>query len=389
MNGGKTMKSIILISLLVLLGACGSQEPEAAGTVPDSTAVSEAPVTEEYSLPEADVYLTVTDSIGVEIGDSNFVFGAIAGGLFTPGGNIAVLDMQKMRVSIFSPEGEFLTSVGRQGSGPGEFLMPAGFTFLPQGDLIVSDAMGGKLVRFDSLYAYVGDVAGFFPSPPSTLAGVGPDAIVGMKPDFLQDETGMYMGFTVARWEWGQVEPAIVYYSDMKPFDPNDLSSIGESIVFFGAAPGTPIFTAPMTSEEFTFTAWSAEGEELYTVTNDHFQRVQKTQEEIDLETELVNARMVQQGMPPEMANWEPEPYRLAIAGLSPDGMGRLWVTRGTTLTPTFDVYDMEGNLLFTAALDAGESASTWAVIIGADRFLAFDANPEDYPRLYIGDLPR
>jgi hypothetical protein len=383
------MKTMALLAALALLSACGSQEPEAGVPVADSTTVSDAPATEEYSLPEADVYLTVADSIGVEIGDSNYVFGALAGCAITPGGDVAVLDMQKMRVSVFSAEGEFITSVGRQGSGPGEFLMPAGFAFLPQGDLIVSDAMGGKLVRFDSAYAYVGDVAGFFPAPPATLAGVGPDAVVGMKPEFTQNEEGMFMGFTVARWDWGQAEPSIVYYTKTDPFDPADLSSLGSSLVFFGAAEGTPVFTTAMSSEEYRFTAWSPEGVELYTVTDDNYERVRKTQEEIDLETEMVNARMIQQGMPPEMANWEPEPFRLAIAGISPDGMGRLWVTRGTTMTPTFDVYDMEGNLLFTAALDVGERSSTWAVVIGGDRFLAFDANPEDYPRLYIGNLPR
>lgn len=382
------MKKAILIVGMLLLVACGSQGQEADLSEEGIDQGSETAATEEYTLPEADVYLTLSDSVGVEIGDSNYVFGAITGAMFTPDGDIAVLDIQKIRVSLFDPQGEFLTSVGRQGSGPGEFLLPAGFTFLSQGDLIVSDAMGGKLVRFDSNYVHVGDVSGFFPSPPAMLAGVGPDVLIGMKPDFVQDETGMYMGFTVARWDWGQAEPSVVYYSDMDPFDPSDLSSIGESIVFFGAGPGTPVFTTPMSSEEYCITAWSAEGEELYTITDENFSRVRKTQEEIDLEREMVNARMVQQGMPPEMANWDPDPYRIAVAGIFPDGNGRLWVTKGTSRTPTFDVYDMDGNLLFTAALDAGERADTWGVVIGGGRFLAFDANPEDFPRLYIGDLP-
>jgi len=381
------MKKVLSAALLALLTACGGGEPAAGGTAADST-VAVAPSDEVYALPDADVYLTVTDSIGVEIGDSNYVFGAIGGAGISPLGEIVVLDLQKIRLSRFTIDGDFVGSVGRSGSGPGEFLLPVGFTFLSQGDMIVSDAMGGKLVRFDSTFAHVGDVAGFFPAPPATLAGVGPDAIVGMKPEFTQNEEGMFMGFTVARWEWGQSEPSIVYYTKSDPFDPADLSSLGESLVFFGAAEGTPVFTCPMSTEEYVFTAWAGDGTELFTVTDEDYEQVRKTQEEIDLETEMVNARMVQQGMPPEMANWEPDPCRLAIAGIAPDGMGRVWVTRGTTLTPTFDVYDMEGNLLFTAALDAGERAKTWAVQICGDRFLAFDANPEDYPRLYLGSLP-
>jgi len=121
---------------------------------------------------------------------------------------------------------------------------------------------------------------------------------------------------------------------------------------------------------------------------DEDFQRIRKTQEEIDLETEMVNNRMVQQGMPEGMANWEPDPYRTAVAGLWFDARDRIWVTRGTTVTPSFDVFDMEGSLLFTAALDAGEKASTWQAMIQEDRLIAFDVDPELYPQVFIADLP-
>ncbi len=48
----------------------------------------------------------------------------------------------------------------------------------------------------------------------------------------------------------------------------------------------------------------------------------------------------------------------------------------------------MDGNILFTAALDAGERASTWQVLIQENQFLAFDADPELYPQVFIGELP-
>ncbi len=381
------MKRLILLALILLLAACGSEEPAETEPAADVTDASPA-ASEEYVLPEADHYLTVTDSMGIEIGDTNYVFGQIAGVEFTPDGDIAVLDIQKMAIGIYSRDGEFITRVGRQGSGPGEFLLPVGFTYLPQGDLIVSDAMGGKLIRFDSSLEYVGDVIGFFPSPPAALSGVDSMAIVGMKPEFEQSEEGMFMGFTIARWVWDAAEPAHVYYTKSEPFDPTDLSSIGGSLVVFGASEGTPVFTSPMSSEEYTFTAWTTEGEEIFTFVDEDYERVLKSQEEIDLETEIVNARMVQQGMPSEMANWEPDPYRMSVTGLYPDDFGRLWVGKGTNSSPTFDVFDMEGNFLFTAAIDAGERTSTWGVLVSHDGFLAFDANPEDYPVVYWGDLP-
>lgn len=380
---GNLMKKLLFIAILTLVFSCGNQESPVEDVVEEITSLSE-----EYALPEADVYLTLSDSIGIELGDSNYVFGAIAGVSITPEGDIAVLDMQKNCVSLFSSEGEFIRRIGRHGSGPGEFMYPAGMAFFPEGEMVVCDAMGSKLIYFDSDLEYESDLEGFFPSPPAVISGLEGGAIVGMKPVFLQNEEGMFMGFIIARWEKGQVEPAVVYHSRMSPFDPSDLSSVGEDVLFFGTAPDGTVFTTAMSSEVYEFTAWNSEGEELYTVSEDDFERVLKTQEEIDIETEIVNNRMIQQGMPPDMANWEPDPYRTAIAGFGVDGQGHLWVRLGTTETPSFDIYDLDGNFLFTAALDAGKRANTWGVLIENDKFIAFDVDPDFYPQIFIGDLP-
>ena len=196
------------------------------------------------------------------------------------------------------------------------------------------------------------------------------------------------MGFTIARWEMGEAEPSVVYFESMSPFDPSDLSTMQDDIVNFGASPEGLVLTASLSTETYTFTLWSPEGQEIFTFVDEDYERVRKTQAEIELEAEMVNARMIQQGMPESMANWEPDPYRSAVSGLWFDGMDRIWVTRGTTRTPSFDVFDLQGNLLFTAALDAGEGAMSWQVIIRDDMFIAIDADPELYPQVFIGDIP-
>ena len=390
------MKKFSAFALLLLLAlACGGQQAEEpVADVTDEQVTP--PAQEEYVLPEADQYITIRDSIGVELGDSNYVFGQLAGADITPEGNLAILDLQKTCISIFNPRGDFLTRIGRQGSGPGEFQMPAGMTFFPLSEddgeglpgCAVCDAMGGKIVYFDRELEYMTNVQGFFPSPPAVLVGVRDGAIVGMKPEFEQNEEGMFMGFTIGRWEFGETSPSVVYFESMSPFDPSDLSTMQDDIVSFGANPEGYVLTAPLATDRYTFTLWTPEGQEIFTYLEEDYQRVPKTQEEIDLETEMVNNRMVQQGMPEGMANWEPDPYRTAVAGLWFDARDRIWVTRGTTVTPSFDVFDMEGSLLFTAALDAGEKASTWQAMIQEDRLIAFDVDPELYPQVFIADLP-
>ena len=382
------MKVLLPIFILIIFLGCGDpatdEVQEENLEVTTTAAADEVP----YVLPEADYYLTVSDSIGVELGDSNYVFGAIVGLGFANNGDMAILDMQRSAVSIFSPTGEFVQRVGRNGSAPGEFLMPAGMSFRPDGGLVVADAMGSKIVFFDENYELITEAVGFIPSPPAQLVALEGTDVIGMKPDFEQTEDGMFMGFTVARWSMESTEPTLVFYEKMSPFDPTDLSAMTDDIVVFTATQDGKVFTAAMSSESYSFTAFDAEGKEFYTFEEENFERVPKTQSEIDLEAEVVNSRMIAQGMPPSMANWEPDPYRIGIASMFVDAHDRLWVTRGTTQTATFDVYSLDGELLFTAALDAGERADTWTLVIGENSFACFDVDPEYYPQLYFGSLP-
>ncbi len=385
------MKFLLLLPLAVLLiSGCGTSEPVDSGETTEVTTDNTGDTTndEPYTLPVADSYLTVTDSIGVELGDSNYVFGVIIEACFTPAGDIAILDGQKANVAMFTPAGEFIRTIGRDGSGPGEFLLPAGMAFRPEGGLVVADGMGLKLVYFDENYELVSEALGFVPSPPAQLIAIEGMEIIGMKPDFEQSEDGMFMGFTVAKWEIDNSIPTVVYYSQMSPFNPADLSSIASDVALFAASADGRVFTSQMSTEEYSYTAWTPEGEEIFTFVNEDYEKVEKTQSEMDLEAEVVNARMIAQGMPPSMANWEPDQYRSAINRMAIDGLDRLWVTTGEAGTATFDVFDLDGNLLFTAAIDAGEAAEKWNVIICEENFICYDINPEDYPRVFYGALP-
>jgi hypothetical protein len=53
-------------------------------------------------------------------------------------GNLYVLDTGNHRIQKFSPEGEFLATIGRKGQGPGEFNFPGSLDIDKQGNLIVA-----------------------------------------------------------------------------------------------------------------------------------------------------------------------------------------------------------------------------------------------------------
>lgn len=390
----------VIFGVMLIPSGCGGGNSDEHATADEKGQTHEIAEGDDYHLPEADFYMTVSDSIGIESGDGNYVLGLVADVDLLPDGRIAVLDSQSSCVRIYSPECEFLTTLGRRGSGPGEFLSPVAVACFPAGDesqepdsvqpgLVVADAMGAKLVYFDRNLEYMMDVQPFIPSPPVRIMAVNTGEIVGMKPEHEQREEGMFMGTAIARWPFGSVEPTTVYFENLSLFNPSDLSSMQEdNSLSFAVSPDGIVLTAPVATDIYTFSALTPGGEEIFTIVDDSFERASKTQEEIDIETEVVNNNMRQLGMDPNFINWEPNPYRPSISGLAIDGHDRIWVTKGTIRSGTFDVYDLDGNFLYTVAMDAGERAENWVVEIKDDQFLAYEENPENFPQVFIGDLP-
>ncbi len=78
--------------------------------------------------------------------DEDVLFGMITDCAVGPDGNIYLLDAQLMQVLVFSPTGEVLPSLGRQGQGPGEFQNARQMVFLPDGTLGVAQLFPGKLI---------------------------------------------------------------------------------------------------------------------------------------------------------------------------------------------------------------------------------------------------
>ncbi len=61
-------------------------------------------------------------------------------------GNIYVLDSGNHRIQKFSPDGEYLTTLGGQGQGPGEFQYPQSLSIDSEGYLYISD-MGNRKIH--------------------------------------------------------------------------------------------------------------------------------------------------------------------------------------------------------------------------------------------------
>ena len=370
----------LAIAALLVSGCGGGDEgPQSA-----SGGGAGQPVYPELDGIEYDVTLSVVDSIGVELGDSNYVFGQPATADFTPSGDIAVLDMQLFDVRIYDGEGEFVRSFGRQGSGPGEFQMASMLDVAPSGEIVVCDAMGQKLVYFGPDGQYLHALEGFFPAPPVMIDALD-SAVVGIQPAFEQTEDGILSGMALRRWE-GEVAPVVTYHQDLKPFDPeNMMTDMMEDMMVFEVAPDGRVFRSSIGSARFVLVGYQPDGTEFLRIEED-IEPVPKTEEEIQEEIDLMRTRMIQGGAPPEMTEgYQPQPNKPSVAGLLLDDDGLLWVQMGTTEAPTFFALDESGQRRFVARLDYQGDASNWTFpAIQGGRMLAVDVNPEVYPKVYI-----
>lgn len=146
-------------ALALLLGACAGEESRWVGSVTDSAGVA------IVSNPAGGVW-TPTDNwtieqelqIGALEGDPQYQFGQVASITADSEGRIFVLDMQAQHIQVYSPEGEYLQTIGQKGGGPGE-LQQAMFLFMGPGDTLLVPDIGNQRVN---RYAPDGSPAGSF-----------------------------------------------------------------------------------------------------------------------------------------------------------------------------------------------------------------------------------
>jgi len=334
-------------------------------------------------MPDIDQWLVIQDSIGVELGDSNLVFGAVAAVRSLPNGNIAIADIAKTVIKVYTPQGEYIASVGQQGQGPGEYLMLSGFDVTPDGGFIVPDAMGGKINFYDSDFNFTHSMDGFFPAPPVMISAVD-GGFVGMKPAFEQTEDEMRTGMGVSLWT-SSAEADYVYVENLIPFDMNDMGAMAKTAVMFATDSQDNVFLAQYDTEHYVINAVTREGEALWTI-EEEYPMVRKSAEDIEIEREIVRSRMTAGGAPPAMAeSYEPDIYRSMIGMLFVDNNDRLWVLGGLYDGAVFRVYDSQsGEFLFTAALRADESKKQVVPYITRYGIVAFAADSDEWPRVYL-----
>lgn len=85
-----------------------------------------------------------------DVDSEDYLLGKISAVTSASDGTIFVLDSKEANIKVFSPDGTFRTSIGKRGTGPGELTGPAFRLRMEREELVVTDLMLRRVVRFST-----------------------------------------------------------------------------------------------------------------------------------------------------------------------------------------------------------------------------------------------
>ncbi|MBU1702285.1 MAG: hypothetical protein KJ970_08800 [Candidatus Eisenbacteria bacterium] len=97
--------------------------------------------------------------------DDEILLGVIVAALNDDDGNVYLLDNSLTQVNVFSPEGEFLRAISRNGEGPGEVNHPIHMLWMPDGALGIVQGYPGKIVKVNRKGDPMGTVSSMTADP--------------------------------------------------------------------------------------------------------------------------------------------------------------------------------------------------------------------------------
>jgi hypothetical protein len=359
------MKSLfcLIISALLLI-ACGGEQ---------------SPVIEEPTGPEIDT-LIVTDSIGVLMGDSCYMFGSIIKAEALPGGNVILFDRSTGFISTYDRNGDFVSSFGGIGEAPGEFTLPGTMTVLGDGRIAVFDWMGMEVCFFSAEGEYLGSRPNLVFEMPLNMAAAGDSCFVIYSCPTRQVEGTYRMGYELNIWEGISEEPRATPFTHLFDFSEEGYD-FRPGYIAFAAANNGNVYIHRMNSTNYLIEVYDLDGQPIDTISSEpvlvplgdiaRYTNIPQAsfRVTIDDNTQQING---------ELPEYAPQIEKLGI-----DSLGNLWAQQGTSKGLIWDVFSPEGEKIREVYLTAFPDSMYIRVEINEHGIVAWDLSPEDYPRLY------
>ncbi len=358
------------LGVAVLVGGAAAAAPSPG----QEAGKSNVPVVESSEAPGEEVRLQAKELWRRGGEDDDVLFGLVAGLVTDHDGNIYVLDGQLSTIHVFSPTGEHLRQIGREGEGPGEFRNASDLFLGPGNTLGVVQVFPGRIVKL----GLDGTPAGNFALP--EVAGGGfqlvfvgrglPDRVVlAGAQQHMQDGKQNQVSYLTAFDPQGKQiaryheENAETRFGGMK-FVEKTFSNFQRR---WALAPDGRVASA-LTYDDYRITLWNPDGSPNRVIDRPKYTPLARTGE--------IKKRF--QKFFDSITRWNPgstfevSPTHAAVADLRFTEDGSLWVLSGRGMWEhepgvfaSYDVYDKQGRFVRRTHIlldgDAGEDGVFFA----------------------------
>ncbi len=346
-----------------------------------------SPVDQPVAIP-VDT-LVVVDSIGIMMGDSNYMFGSIADFTPVPGGGAAVLDRITEKVTFYDGDGLFTRSFGGHGEAPGEFQWPVAIEVLPTGVTLVLEGASGKVNVFDPQGSFVTswqmEGMGIYPLQ---VQAFDDSSFVSHNFSMLMDDDELSIRFSL--WRYDAMTGEVL--SELMTWDaPSSASTDFTDAYFVFAADGEGrLYLSRAASPAWMIEVIGAEAEPLDTLIL--FQDRQRLAVESDSQSVpgVPSIRyMYQDEDAGNMASGTTNTpaFHPFVSEIQIGSGGNLWVRQGGLPSTEFDVITPSGEPVGRFHLALDDSTSYVLLAASEEGVYAMDLMTEDYHRLYRMEL--
>jgi hypothetical protein len=266
--------------------------------------------------------------------DDEIFFGSVVAIRTDADGNILVLDGQLSEVQVYSPEGEHLRTVFREGDGPGEIRQPNDLFVTEDGTVCVLSGFPGKIIKVDAEGTPAGQAAfsqGADSQVPMGVLNRGfdlPEGILlcGIRMVFGGAITNQTYFLTMCSDE-GVEEVVLVEKENPVDYSNFVMTEAGLDFVWSRVAVGPQgkIYVAPERNE-YEIKVFDKTGSQTGTISRDYTQG-ERTKEEVKASRQVLEAIAAYYPRPP--LRYETEETAPAIAGIWATDDGRIWVQTG------------------------------------------------------------
>jgi len=313
-----------------------------------------------------------------EDADESELFGRVTEVLVDAAGNSYLLDTQLNEIRVFSPTGEFLRSLGRNGEGPGEFVNGLHLFFLPGDKIGVAQMMPSRIAvigttgdGFSDLHVPGAEGGSFSMIQGARSAGghcvlavvtpiPGPDRSETRRRLIAVDAGGKLLATYSQLSEFHEGGGLVLRFG-------SDEGGGEDFIGQWDLDAGGRVYTAPF-YDEYLLRVYAPDGKLQRLIRRD-YERVKRTREEIaEMEERYA-------GMPAGVPKPAIAPYRRDIQGILVRPDGSVWVSTSggrddaqAGKVGPFDRFDAQGRFQQRLWLSADYDPERDEVVVTGDR---------------------